>query len=109
MEQFAASVLPLRIASAVTPLGSASPGWTLLDPGVDRDRVFSAYIGFEKAFSQTPVLQVGIAGFDIENGDASRLRVRVRRISAEGFTVELQTWFNTRIWSVDLSWFAIGH
>jgi len=50
-----------------------------------------------------------LSGFDIENGDAARIKLRVAAIRADGFDVALETWFETRVWSVDVSWFAIGH
>lgn len=103
------SVLPLKIAAAVTRFDSEHVGWRLLDPKADAPRSFAARITFESAFQLPPVVHVGISGFDIENSDAARLRARVIHVDASGFEVELETWLATRIWSVDVSWLAIGN
>ena len=34
--------------------------------------------------------------------------VRAEQITAEGFTIVVETWLHTLVWSVDLSWLAIG-
>jgi hypothetical protein len=102
-------VLPLRIAASVTHLSSSEPNWTLLDPGIDSARKYVAHVRFEQPFIQTPVVHTGLAGFDIGNGDAARVKLRATAVHPDGFDVEVETWFGTRIWSVDVSWLAIGH
>jgi hypothetical protein len=54
-------------------------------------------------------VQIGITGFDIDNGDNARLNVGIVDVDGDGFGVELRTWWNSRLWSVDLNWIAIGH
>jgi hypothetical protein len=103
-----APVLPLKIAAAVARFDSEHLGWRLLDPKSDAPRSYTSRIVFESGFQLPPVVHVGIGGFDIENSDSSRLRVRVTHVDQEGFEVELETWLATRIWSVDVSWLAIG-
>jgi hypothetical protein len=102
-------VLPLKIAASVTRLSSSEPDWTLLDPAVDGARRYVARVRFEQPFVQTPVVHTGLAGFDIENGDAARIKLRANAVGPDGFDVEVETWFGTRVWSVDVSWLAIGH
>lgn len=109
MENHVAPVLPLRMAAASLHLDSSLPGWKLLDPTGETRRTYVTRVAFENPFGGTPVVQAGISGFDIENVDAARVRVRVTQVDAAGFEVELETWLGTRIWSVDVSWLAIGH
>jgi hypothetical protein len=104
-----APVLPLQMVAATTRLDRHTTGWELLNPGVDRARFVRVRITFEHTFYNPPLVHVGLAGFDIENGDAARLGVQASDVDATGFTVEIKSWFNTRIWSVDVSWLAIGH
>lgn len=104
-----APVLPLQMVSAVTRLDSRTPGWELLNPGVDRARSTRTRVTFEHTFYNPPLVHAGLAGFDIENGDAARVALQISQVDATGFTVEIKSWFNTRIWSVDVSWLAIGH
>jgi hypothetical protein len=106
-----APVLPLSFVAGAVRFDESSPGWTLLDrveesPNI---RTFAGRVTFERAFQAPPVVQVGITGFDIDNGDNARLNVNIGHVDSEGFTVELRTWWNTRLWSVNLSWIAIGH
>ena len=104
-------MLPLNLAAGAVHLKDSQPGWTFLDvPGREGEtRTFKSRVNFERAFSGHPVVQVGITGFDIDNGANARLSVGIVGIDETGFEVELRTWLNTRLWSVDLSWIAIGH
>ncbi len=109
MDNPMAPVLPLKIAAAVLHLDSTLPGWSLLDPAGDSRRTFVTRVTFENPFGIVPVIHAAISGFDIENADAARTRVRVTAVEATGFELEIETWLGTRIWSVDVSWLAIGH
>ncbi|HWO09343.1 MAG TPA: H-type lectin domain-containing protein [Polyangiaceae bacterium] len=106
-----AEILPLSFVAGAARFDEAQTGWELLEPPEHCNgmRTFSGRVQFERAFNSAPVVQIGVTGFDIDNRDNARLNVGVTRVDADGFEVELRTWWNTRIWSVDLSWFAIGH
>lgn len=105
------AILPLSFAAGAARYDERQPGWKLLETNArgNGTRTFSGRVAFERAFSSPPVVQIGITGFDIDNGDNARLNVGIKTVDVDGFDVELRTWWNTRIWSVDLSWFAIGH
>jgi hypothetical protein len=109
MENALRPVLPLRLAAGVTSLSHSDPGWTLLDPGSDSARSHTATVRFARPFAQVPVVHAGLSGFDIENGDAARVKLRVSGVRADGFELVVETWFETRIWAIDVSWLAIGH
>lgn len=104
-------VAPLTVLSAVVVLDSSLEGWPLLDPSIDvdrEDRTFRYAVSFSRSFSASPVVQVGMVGIDADKGDNLRVRVRAVDITAAGFTILAATWLNTRIWSVEVSWLAIG-
>lgn len=105
------AVLPLSFAAGAARYDEAQAGWELLDTPLHAEgvRTFSGRVEFERAFNSPPVVQIGITGFDIDNRDNARLNVGVTNVDVSGFYVELRTWWHTRIWSVELSWFAIGH
>jgi hypothetical protein len=105
------AVLPLSIVAGAVRFDDSQPGWGLLDrtPSGDGVRTFSGRVTFEREFAAPPVVQIGITGFDIDNGDNARLNVGITGVDGQGFDVELRTWWNSRLWSVDLSWLAIGH
>jgi hypothetical protein len=109
MDNPVAPVFPLKIAAAVLHLDSTLPGWSLLEPAGDTRRAFVTRVTFESPFRLAPVIHAAISGFDIENVDAARTRIRVIAVDETGFELELETWLGTRVWSVDVSWLAIGH
>jgi hypothetical protein len=103
-----ADISPLSLLSSVVVLDSSLEGWSLLDPGAEGERGAKRHISFNQPFSAPPVVQVGIVGLDVSNHDNLRVRVRATDITSDGFTLEAETWWNTKIWSVDVSWLAIG-
>jgi hypothetical protein len=105
-----AAVLPLSFVAGAARFDDSLPGWGLLDRTDDGGtRTFAGRITFERSFDSPPVVQIGVTGFDIDNGDNARLNVAITAVDGTGFDVELRTWWNSRLWSVDLSWIAIGH
>lgn len=104
------AVLPLSFAAGAVRFGESSPGWALLEPTPGSgERSHTGRVRFERSFQAPPVVQIGITGFDIDNGANARLNVGIIVVDSEGFDVELRTWWNSRLWSVDLNWIAIGH
>lgn len=101
-------VSPLSMLSAIVVLDSSLEGWTLLEPAPDAARSVRHHVSFTQPFSAPPVVQVGLVGLDVSNADNLRLRVRAEDITASGFFLIAETWLHTRIWSVDVSWLAIG-
>ncbi|MEM1440721.1 MAG: H-type lectin domain-containing protein [Verrucomicrobiota bacterium] len=104
------SYLPLKVISSTLCLGSETEGWTLDDKALDEDpeRVFSFDVYFETPFSTPPVVHLGMTGFDIDQCSSSRLKATTTQVTENGFQVRLKTWRASRVYSVDLSWIAIG-
>ena len=104
-------MLPLSLAAGALHLSDSQPGWTLLDvPERESEtRTVRSRVSFERPFAGSPVVQIGITGIDIDNSANARLSVDIVSIDDTGFDIELRTWLNSRLWSVNLSWIAIGH
>jgi hypothetical protein len=102
------NVAPLSLLSAIVVLDSSLAGWSLLEPVPDERRSFRQTILFERPFSAPPVVQVGVVGIDASKDDNLRFSLRAEQIGADGFTLSVETWLNTKIWSVEISWLAIG-
>ena len=100
------TIAPLSLLSAVVPLGSLVEGWTLEEGSGQRS--FRHSVTFERRFSTTPVVHLGIVGLDASKMDNLRVRVRAEEISTRGFTIVAETWLHTKLWAVDVSWLAIG-
>ena len=101
-------VAPLNLLSAVVVLDSTLDHWSLLEPagGVRRSHLMP--VVFERSFMARPLVHVGVVGIDASKEDNLRLSVRAEAITEHGFTLRVETWLNTRIWSVEVSWLAIG-
>jgi H-type lectin domain len=106
-----AGVLPLSFVAGAVRFDESEPGWTLLDTSEEpeRSRICRRRVNFERGFLSPPVVQIGITGFDIDHRDNARLDVEIVGVDGDGFSVELRTWWNTRLWSVKLNWIAVGH
>ena len=105
-------LIPLKMSAATLRLEQFEEGWTLarFEAAADPEpKQYERWVSFDAPFSNVPLVQVGLAGFDIDNRDTARLRVRAERITANGFMLVIETWRHTRIYGVDVSWLALGH
>jgi hypothetical protein len=102
------NLVPFKVLSAVAVLDSSLQGWTLLDIPATSVRAFHQPVRFENAFSAPPLVHVAIVGLDVSKDDNLRVRLRALDVTSEGFTLQAETWFNTRIWLVEVSWLAVG-
>ncbi len=106
------SATPWSVLSSSVSLGQLTPGWSISQApdelAPDEYRTFRWWVGFAAPFSSAPVVQLGITGFDVDQRDSPRLTVKAENITGSGFEAVLCTWAGTRVYSVDLSWLAIG-
>jgi len=97
--------------SATVHVGPLTEGWTLATPPTedyDQIRVFRFAVFFSAPFDAPPVVHLGLTGFDLDQRDAGRLTLTATEITGAGFTAEIATWRETRIYSVAFSWLAQG-
>jgi len=102
---------PWNILSARLTVGVLTEGWNLAEASDEAEasaRQYSVYVPFASTFQLPPVVHLGITGFDTDQRDSSRLSVTAEAISEFGFTVVVTTWSTSRVYSVELSWIAIG-
>jgi hypothetical protein len=105
-------LLPLKTLSETAAVGTLVDGWNLAEPSEDgshEPRTFSLPIIFSVPFDSTPVVSLGLAGFDIDQRDSARINLQAANISQTGFTALISTWRDTRVYSVTLSWLAVGN
>ena len=103
------AIEPMNFLAGIEALGSHIEGWKLdAEPPHDADRFHRTWVPFVRPFRGLPLVHLGISGFDIDDRDAARVTVSAADVSSEGFTIVLRTWFNTRIWRVDVNWLALG-
>ncbi len=102
--------LPLKTLSSSVCIGWQTEGWNL-DAAADdteADRTFDFEVPFATPFSAPPVVHVGLTGFDIDQCSSGRLRLILVSITETGFRVQLSTWCDSRVYSTDFQWLAIG-
>ena len=102
---------PWKTLSATVHVGTLTDDWNLATPPAedqDQIRVVRVAVSFSAPFDTSPVVHLGLTGFDIDQRDTSRLKLTATGITETGFTAEIATWRETRIYSVDFSWLAIG-
>jgi hypothetical protein len=104
-----APVEPFVFLAGKEVLGIGSEGWTLDQLPTDGlDRSARTRIAFSRAFRTPPLVHLGVTGFDISERDCARLTVAAENVTTEGCDIVLGTWFNTRLWRVEVSWLALG-
>jgi len=111
-EQNSVALTPLTMCSAIVECDQYLPDWTLAEPATasgDELRSITLPINFDTPFANTPMVQVGICGFDIDNCDTARLGARAVNITAYGFQLRLSTWRGSRVYRAEISWIALGH
>lgn len=106
------SLIPWKTLSSTLNVGLLTEGWNLAEtPSPEAfavARVFAFDVAFSTAFESTPLVHVALTGFDLDQRDSARLQTAVKNVSPFGFTVEIITWHDSRVYGVDLSWFALG-
>lgn len=102
--------IPWKILSSTAQVGLLTEGWNLSESPSDLGtcRQFTLTIPFAYPFSYPPVVQVGLTGFDMDQGTSPRLTTTVTNITPETFDVVFTTWQNTLVYSAEVSWLAIG-
>ena len=102
---------PLSTLSAVLRLDQSSDDWNLsqlTDAEEDGRREYLAHVNFVSPFNNVPLVHLGLTGFDIDKQESARISVEPTNITSYGFIVKVETWSNTRVYSVDINWLAIG-
>jgi hypothetical protein len=105
------SMLPWKSLAASLQVGVLTAGWNLAEPpldGAEDARVFRYTVHFATAFEAPPVVHLGLTGFDIDQRDSGRLGLRATEITTTSFVAEISSWRDTRVYSADFSWLAVG-
>ena len=100
-----------KTLSSTVSVGITSEGWNLAEPSHDRaeePRVFTVEVSFDTHFLAAPIIHLGLTGFDIDQRHTARLNLRAVEISTVGFRAEIGTWSDSRIYSLDFAWLAMG-
>ncbi len=105
------SLTPWKAASAVVSLSKETPGWSLaevVEGEPHAARTFTTHIAFSEPFQFVPVLHSSLVGFDLDQRDSPRLSVAATGVTSTGFDLAVTTWMASRVYSVEVSWLALG-
>lgn len=80
------------------------PGYSLHKGSGDRKFIHSA--SFPNHFSSAPNLFVGICQLDSLKDADHRIIINPTNVKNTGFSLEVGTWSNSKIWSCSVSWLA---
>lgn len=102
---------PWKIRSATVGVGILTPEWNLAessDVEETESRLFTHHVWFEDSFAVPPVISLGLTGFDIDERDSGRISIKARKVTCEGFLVDITSWRGSRVYAVEFSWLAVG-
>ena len=107
------AMMPWKTLSATLSLGLGTEGWNLAEHPAEgthwtEPRTFTTEVFFAAPFAYTPVVHLGLTGFDIDQAYTARLSVRALDITPSGFKAEVSTWLDSRVYGVEVTWLAIG-
>ena len=72
------------------------------------ERTVRAKVAFDTPFATPPAVTISISVLDADNASYLRLNLRTEEVSGAGFTVAVDTWEDTRIARLGVTWQAIG-
>lgn len=102
-------LLPIKMCAATVAYDQFTPNWTLTHvENPDVMRTFVGNVQFETSFSNTPIIHIAISGFDIDQRDSSRVSATPEMITSTGFDIRINTWCETRVYKIEVSWLALG-
>ena len=109
-DMYSSTPTPWSILSSTVGVGVLTDGWTLDKHGKEPGgiRSFVVDVNFVSPFAAVPVVHLGITGFDADQRESSRLTVKVASINEFGFQATVSTWSDSRVYSVEFNWMAIG-
>lgn len=103
------TITPLNFLAGSETLGTSNEDWTLDEaPHGAPERSFRHHVAFSRRFAGTPLVHLGIAGFDASNQDSTRVVTRAENATEQGFDIVVTTWLHSRLWRVDVNWLALG-
>lgn len=91
----------------IVDANSTDPSWNLNELNGKPVRDFSRHVNFVQSFTTTPSLVVGLNRLEID-GPGARLAAFARNITTHGFDMVFETWADTKVFSAQAMWIAVG-
>eukprot|EP01129_Flabellula_baltica_P009435 TRINITY_DN3853_c0_g1_i2.p1 TRINITY_DN3853_c0_g1~~TRINITY_DN3853_c0_g1_i2.p1 ORF type:complete len:211 (+),score=35.79 TRINITY_DN3853_c0_g1_i2:22-633(+) len=97
---------PFKIQSGRYHGQRRDPEWNLLNG--QGTRTLKKLIVFPFSFETTPMISIGFSLMDIVNQyEDYQIKCYAETVSSVGFTLCVETWGDSSVWSCDVSWVAV--
>ncbi|XP_005101068.3 uncharacterized protein LOC101863352 [Aplysia californica] len=63
---------------------------------------------FQYPYDQPPIVKLGIVSLDHDNNANTRFDVELTKVDENGFQVECQTWADSRLFDISVSWISMS-
>lgn len=74
------------------------------------DRTFTTRVNFTSTgFATPPTVTLGLSAFDILDDSDHRLALSLENVDKKGFTLNVGTWLETKVWSLEVTWIAFDN
>lgn len=96
------SVQAHTTSGTLSLISTSTPGWTLHQ----WSGRFTTHVSFQQPFAKPPQVIVNLAGLDVSNARNTRVTVSANNVSTSGFDLVVDTWADTILYAVWVSWIA---
>jgi hypothetical protein len=93
------------IQSGTFKASEATPNYTLA--AGSGDRMMGIDVKFDKPFASKPQVVLGVTAMDGAKEANIRYEVTTDAVTRDGFTIQLKTWGDTKIFMLSGSWLAV--
>merc|ERR1711941_60285 len=63
---------------------------------------------FNTPYDKPPVVKLGVVSLDHHNGGNTRFDVSITKVDRNGFQIKCETWANSYIYGIDVSWISLS-
>jgi hypothetical protein len=93
------------IQTGVIDFGPQTSGWNL-GAGTGQRSFTSQDIGFNPPFGVAPAIALALSGIDSDHATNLRLTLNPYDVQANEFNIQINTWDDTLLYSVVVTWIA---
>jgi hypothetical protein len=101
----AAGVTAQSVQTGTFTASESTPNYTLA--AGSGDRTVSIDVKFDKPFAGKPQIVLGVTTVDAAKEGNLRYDVKADAVTASGFTLQLKTWSDTKIFTLGGTWLAV--
>ena len=102
----------IQISSGVSMIFGAGPLFRHVDPDQfmwngEGERISEVFIPFKTVIERPPIVFISLTSIDASQAQNLRLKLSTRDATKQGFIASARTWSDTKLASIEASWFAV--